>query len=95
MNKPVLKLNQTYKGHKDVINSVAIHESEPVFASGSGDSTIRIFDYELKELIVILKGHTHAVNSVTFDKYSLISGSSDMTLKVWKSANKTNVYDFP
>ncbi len=74
---------------------MTIHQSEPVFASGSGDSTIRIYDYELKELIVILKGHTHSVNSVAFDKDSLISGSSDMTVKVWKSVNKTNIYDFP
>lgn len=42
-------MNKEYKGHKDVINSVSLHPEEPVFASGSGDSTIRIYDYELKE----------------------------------------------
>ena len=84
-----------YKGHKDIINAVSIHPTEPVFASASGDSTIRIFDYELKDLIVILKGHTHSVNSVAWEKDVLVSGSSDMTLKLWKSANKTNENDFP
>ena len=47
LNKPVLKLSQSYKGHKDTINSVSLHISEPVFATGSSDSTIRIYDYEL------------------------------------------------
>ena len=46
---PGLKVGHTYKGHKDAINVVSIHPTEPVFASGSGDSTIRIYDYELKD----------------------------------------------
>lgn len=45
----MIQLNNTYKGHKDIINSVSLHPTEPVFASGSGDSTIRIYDYELKD----------------------------------------------
>lgn len=49
MKNPIVKLNHTYKGHKDIINSVSLHPTEPVFASGSGDSTIRIYDYELKD----------------------------------------------
>ncbi len=94
LKKPVLKLNKAYKGHKDVINSVSIHPTEPVFASGSGDSTIRIYDYELQDQITILKGHTHSVNTISWEKETLVSGSSDMTLKLWKSANKTNEHDF-
>ena len=91
---PKLKLNKMYKGHKDVINSVALHNTEPIFASGSGDSTIRLFDYELQEKISILKGHTHSVNSIAWAENSLISGSSDMAIKIWKSANKSNEHDF-
>ena len=34
------------------------------------------------------------MNSVCWEKDVLISGSSDMTLKMWKSANKTNEFDF-
>lgn len=44
---------------------------------------------------MVLKGHTHSVNSVCWAKEELISGSSDMTLKIWWSSNKTNVFDFP
>ena len=79
-----------YKGHKDVINSVSLHLTEPVFATGSGDSTIRLYDYELKDQIVVLKGHTHSVNSVAWEKEFLVSGSYDMTIKFRRSVNKTN-----
>ena len=75
---PSLVLTNAYKGHKDVINSVTLHNSEPIFATGSGDSTIRLFDYELKETVKVLKGHTHSVNSVSFAANILVSGSSDM-----------------
>jgi len=94
ITKPGLKLTKAYKGPKDSINSVSLHETEPVFAAGSDDSTIRIYDYELQEQLVVLKGHTHAVNSVSWTRHNLVSGSSDMSIKLWKSANKTNAFDF-
>lgn len=77
-----------------MVNSVSLHRTEPVFASGSGDSTIRIYDYEFKEQVKILKGHTHSVNTVAWATNVLVSGSSDMTIKLWKSDNKTNPNDF-
>lgn len=65
-----------------------------MFASCSGDSTIRIYDYEFKEQVKILKGHTHSVNTISWAGSVLVSGSSDMTIKLWKSDNKTNESDF-
>lgn len=94
LTHPVLKLARVYKGHKDVVTCIAVHETEPIFASGSTDSTIRLYDYELQDQISILKGHTHSINCLGWTKDELVSGSSDMSLKIWKSANKTNVYDF-
>lgn len=94
LTKPGLKLTKAYKGPKDSINSVSLHSTEPVFATGSDDSTIRIFDYELQDQLVVLKGHTHAINSISWTRHTLVSGSSDMSIKLWKSANKTNPFDF-
>lgn len=94
ITRPGLKLTKAYKGPKDSINSVALHASEPVLATGSDDSTIRIYDYELQDQLVVLKGHTHAVNSVSWTRHTLVSGSSDMSIKLWRSANKTNAFDF-
>lgn len=94
LTQPVLKVSKTYKGHRDVVTCVTVHESEPVFASGSGDSTVRIYDYELQDQVALLKGHTHSVNCVAWAKDELVSGSSDMAIKIWRSANKTNAFDF-
>lgn len=93
LDTPVVKLTKVYKGHKDTVNCVAIHPSEPYFASGSSDSTIRLVDYELQNNLIVLKGHTHSVNCVSWAKDELVSGSSDMSIKVWKSGNKTNQFD--
>ena len=46
---PALKRHKQYQNHRDRINSVALHQKEPVFASASSDFTIRIYDYELQE----------------------------------------------
>jgi platelet-activating factor acetylhydrolase IB subunit alpha len=86
-------MTKVYKGHKDTVNCVAIHSTEPFFASGSADSTIRLVDYELQNNMAILKGHTHSVNCLSWTKEELVSGSSDMSIKIWKSGNKTNVFD--
>lgn len=93
LDTPVVKMTKVYKGHKDLVTCVSIHATEPYFASGSADATIRVIDYELQDNITILKGHTHAVNCITWTKEELVSGSSDMSIKIWKSANKTNAFD--
>lgn len=93
LDTPVTKMTKVYKGHKDAVNCVAIHASEPFFASGSADSTIRLVDYELQNNMAILKGHTHSVNCLSWTKEELVSGSSDMSVKIWKSGNKTNAFD--
>lgn len=93
LDTPVVKMTKLYKGHKDAVNCVAIHAVEPFFASGSADSTIRLVDYELQNNIAILKGHTHSVNCLSWTKEELVSGSSDMSIKIWKSGNKSNAFD--
>lgn len=94
IKNPVTKLTKTYKGHKEPINAVAIHKTEPIFCSASSDATIRIYDYELQNQVAMLRGHTHSVNCVVWGQETLYSGSSDMTLKAWASSNKTNAFDF-
>ena len=93
LDTPVVKLTKLYKGHKDIVTCVALHDSEPIFASGSADATVRLVDYELQNSATVLKGHTHAVNCLSWAKEELVSGSSDMSVKLWKSGNKTNAFD--
>lgn len=94
LQQPRLRLIKTYTGHKDAINAVALHPREPIFASGGPDATIRLFDFELQDQMGLLRGHTFAVNCLGWGSHSLVSGSSDMSLRVWQSAVKDNPYAF-
>ena len=54
-------------------------------ASGSGDSTIRLWDMDTGKLIHTIEGHRADVNSVSFspDGKTLASGSADSTIGLW------------
>jgi WD40 repeat protein len=57
-------------------------------ASGSEDGSIKLWDTDQGTLEKTLKGHLNFVNSVQFSSAEdkgklLVSGSSDMTVKVW------------
>ncbi len=39
----------------------------PLFFTGSGDNTVRIWDVATKQQVAELKGHTREVRSVAFD----------------------------
>jgi len=54
-------------GHRSPITRVAFHPVFSLIASASEDQTIRISDYETGEYERTLKGHTKAVQDVSFD----------------------------
>ena len=54
-----------------------------ILATGSYDSTIKIWDIETGEELRTLKGHTSGIRCLQFDDTKLISGSIDKTLKIW------------
>lgn len=84
------------QSHRDTINCLAFHPRFSSIASGSDDSTIKIWDWELGELEVTLKGHTKAVRDVDYGcplgDALLASCSSDSTIKIWDPENSyTNI----
>ena len=50
-------LIDTYTGHMGPVRSVDFHISQPIFASGSDDKTIKIWNYESKKCQYTLEGH--------------------------------------
>ncbi|KAJ5114311.1 nuclear migration protein nudF [Penicillium alfredii] len=79
------------ESHRDTINCIAFHPKYSSIASGSDDFTIKIWDWELGELEMTLKGHTRAVRDVDYGATRggilLASCSSDLTIKIWDPAD--------
>ena len=72
-----------FKDHLLWINCL-VKCDDKYFASGSNDSTIKIWDFNEKKLESTLKGHNDCILSVIILKNdNLCSGSADMTIKIW------------
>ena len=79
MNKNVTVL----KGHIDCIRSLLYIPYDNI-ASGSDDTTIRIWKIATGECIQILRGHTDFVRSLAYLPEKVIaSGSDDKTIRLW------------
>lgn len=72
--------------HKGPVYSVAWKpiSSEPVLASGSGDTTVNIWSLGAKPGQIIYSGHNDAVLSVAWSANLLASASKDQTAILWQ-----------
>jgi hypothetical protein len=82
---------RTFRGHTDVISSVAISADGTRIVSGSLDRTVKVWDVQSGKDILTLKGHTGNVFSVAIspDGKRIVSGGADSVrgkpgeVKVW------------
>ena len=72
---------KTFKGHTNGV--MCLQFDDHILASGSYDSTIKIWDIETGEELRTLRGHTLGIRCLQFDDTKLISGSLDGTVKMW------------
>jgi F-box/WD-40 domain protein MET30 len=70
-----------FRGHTNGV--MCLQFDDNILATGSYDSTIKIWDIETGEELRTLRGHTSGIRALQFDDTKLISGSLDRTLKVW------------
>ncbi|OBT68259.1 hypothetical protein VE03_02335 [Pseudogymnoascus sp. 23342-1-I1] len=70
-----------FRGHSNGVMCLQFDDS--ILATGSYDTTIKIWDVETGKELRTLRGHTSGIRALQFDDTKLISGSLDKTLKVW------------
>ena len=82
----------TLEGHTGSVRSVAFSPDGTMLASGSQDSTIKLWNIGAKENIATLR-HAHWIRSVAFspDGTTFALGASDSTIKVWDIATQENI----
>ena len=80
-------------GHTDTVKSVAFSPDGSTIASGSEDSTLRLWEVNTGTQIRTLTGHTGSVLGVAFspDGKTIASGSADDTLKLWDANTGTEI----
>ncbi|KAI9376081.1 WD40-repeat-containing domain protein [Aspergillus egyptiacus] len=72
---------KTFKGHTNGVMCLQFEDN--ILATGSYDTTIKIWDTETGEELRTLTGHQSGIRCLQFDDTKLISGSMDRTIKVW------------
>lgn len=75
--------------HKGIVDSVALSVDGQIWATASGDKTLKLWDWHSQKCIATLEGHTDWISSVaiTTDGRYLISAGFDKTIKIWDTHN--------
>ena len=82
------KLSLTYKGHIQIVLTLAWSPDGRQIASGSADGTVRVWDATTGHTYVTYAGHSAEVNAITWspDGKYIASGGADGTVQVWDAA---------
>eukprot|EP00971_Amphidinium_carterae_P266164 5279779-Amphidinium_carterae.1 len=80
----------TLNGHQRGVNCVDYMPTgeKPYLISGSDDKTVRIWDYQTKQCVQTLSGHTNNISVALFHPALpiILSGSEDGTVRIWHAA---------
>merc|ERR1719428_2365729 len=77
-------------GHQRGVNCVEYSPDgdKPYIISGSDDQSVKIWDYQTKQCIQTLTGHTNNISTAVFHPALpiILTGSEDGTVRVWHAA---------
>ena len=83
---------KVFKGHTNYVNSVSFSPDGKIICSGSGDTTIRLWNIETGT-IRIFDDDNGAIKSVSFSPNgkNICSGSTFNTVKLWNTETGKNI----
>lgn len=85
--RPITRASSTLEGHTEAVLSVAFSPDGKALASGSGDTTVRIWDLQTETPLFTCEGHKHWVLFVSFspDCSKVASGGMDHSIFLWNA----------
>jgi ribosome assembly protein 4 len=83
--RPITRASSTLEGHNEAVLNVAFSPDGKALASGSGDTTVRIWDLQTETPLFTCEGHKHWVLFVSFspDCTKIASGGMDHNILLW------------
>ncbi|TPX71315.1 hypothetical protein CcCBS67573_g06229 [Chytriomyces confervae] len=83
--RTVTRCSSSLNGHTEAVLIVSFSPDGSMLATGSGDTTIRIWDLNTETPRHTLQGHTNWVQMLAWspDAKMLTSGSMDKTIRIW------------
>eukprot|EP00897_Mesotaenium_endlicherianum_P008777 jgi/Mesen1/7928/ME000422S07086 len=88
--RPVTRCSASIPGHSEAVLSVAFSPDGRQLASGSGDTTVRMWDIHTQTPFLTCIGHTNWVLCIAWspDGRQLASGSMDNDVRIWDPSSK-------
>jgi WD40 repeat protein len=82
-------------GHDDSVRSLAFSRNGKFLASGSDDTTVKVWNLARRSAILTIKGHEDWVNTLAWsgDDSEIVTGSRDGTIKLWGASNGKHIRD--
>eukprot|EP00375_Theileria_parva_P001249 XP_763920.1 hypothetical protein [Theileria parva strain Muguga] len=83
--RPITRCSSSLEGHTESVLCLEFSPDGVYLASGSGDTTVRIWDLATQTPIKTFTGHTNWVMSISWspDGYTLSSGGMDNKVIIW------------